>query len=70
MVGIGGLIGDANGKKCNQRRNQIEAGVGGFRKIPRDWVASPTTIFSDVITSAASTEFPATARFRAASSPS
>ena len=32
MVGIGGLIGDANGKKCNQRRNQIEPGVGGFGK--------------------------------------
>ena len=30
VVGVGGLVGDSDGKICQQRGDQIEGGVGGF----------------------------------------
>ena len=32
MIGVGRLVGDANGKKSHQCRDQIESGVRGFRQ--------------------------------------
>jgi len=63
VIGIGGLVGNPHGKERYQGGDQVQSGVCRFDKIPSEPVAMPTTTFKLVMTRAASTELPATARF-------
>ena len=65
VIGVGGLIGDADRKIGKERRDQIQCRVRGFGENSQAACGDATTIFPPVMTRAATTEFPATARFSA-----
>ena len=65
MVGVGRLVGDADREKSQQRRNQVEPGVRRFRENAEAARAESDHDLQPVITTAASTELPAAARFSA-----
>ncbi len=66
VVGIGRLVGDADGEKCQQRKRSDRARSAPLRtECPGCRSSRPTAIFSPVMTTAANTEFPAAERFSA-----
>ncbi len=63
MVGIGGLVGNADRKKVSSEAIRSSPECAASERIPRLPVLNPTTTLRPVMTTAARTEFPAAARF-------